>query len=180
MCPIVYWTTFSKVMAGIAFVNCTYNETLHRMFPIMHPRCPEQSWLAGLLMALYLVLVNVLLLNLLIAMLRFVWITHRKVIDSQKLHEILLYVCLYYSHTIEEGRNRSELGWKSHFYHLVLEYYEKPTLVQPLSIFYDLYVFLRYIIHKIYGVLKKDYSRDTPFCEYNNLHILLHRISLNY
>ena len=68
-------------MAGIAFVNCTYNATLHRMFPIMHPRCPEQSWLAVLLMALYLVLVNVLLLNLLIAMLTLVRITHRKIID---------------------------------------------------------------------------------------------------
>uniref|UniRef100_A0A8W8JN38 Ion transport domain-containing protein n=1 Tax=Magallana gigas TaxID=29159 RepID=A0A8W8JN38_MAGGI len=85
--------------------TCTKNETLWRSGKM--ERCPEKSFLAVLVMAAFLLLTNVLLLNLLIAM---------------------------FSDTVKKVHDNSEMEWKFHRFFLVYEYYNKPFLFQPLNI----------------------------------------------
>uniref|UniRef100_K1RG60 Transient receptor potential cation channel subfamily M member 3 n=1 Tax=Magallana gigas TaxID=29159 RepID=K1RG60_MAGGI len=85
--------------------TCTKNETLWRSGE--KERCPEKSFLVVLLMAVFLLLTNVLLLNLLIAM---------------------------FSDTVKKVHENSEKEWRFHRFSLVYEYYNRPFLFPPLNI----------------------------------------------
>jgi len=50
--------------------NCTRDDVTHRSDPDNNPRCEEEDWLAVVFLAVYMMITNILLLNLLIAILR--------------------------------------------------------------------------------------------------------------
>ncbi|XP_076821170.1 transient receptor potential cation channel subfamily M member-like 2 isoform X1 [Clavelina lepadiformis] len=83
--------------------NVTDNATDTRM-----PHCPQENAFVPILSAIYMLLVNVLLLNLLIAM---------------------------FSYTFEKLIDKTDVIWKFERYYLVEEYYFRPCLVVPFSIF---------------------------------------------
>ncbi len=71
-CQIFYLTWKVLFCAGNVD-GCSYNKTVYENTDI--DRCPEKSWLAVLFFAVYMIMTNILLLNLLIAMFRWehVW-----------------------------------------------------------------------------------------------------------
>ncbi|CAD5115014.1 DgyrCDS4036 [Dimorphilus gyrociliatus] len=69
--------------------------------------CPKKSVLAVVLFAIYMVITNVLLLNLLIAM---------------------------FANTFERVQENSEKVWKYYRYNLIQEYFDRPTLAPPFII----------------------------------------------
>ncbi|CAD5126251.1 DgyrCDS14416 [Dimorphilus gyrociliatus] len=74
--------------------------------------CPEKSWLALILFAIYMVIVNILLLNLLIAM---------------------------FSSTYEKVESESEIIYKYQRFELINEYIRKPFLPPPLNVIHLLW-----------------------------------------
>ncbi|KAI0215316.1 Transient receptor potential cation channel subfamily M member 3 [Lamellibrachia satsuma] len=72
------------------------------------PRCPETSWLLVPISGAYLVIANILLLNLLIAM---------------------------FSNTFQNVQDQSETLWRYYLYDLIYEYFDKPALPPPLIVF---------------------------------------------
>ncbi|XP_014666350.1 PREDICTED: transient receptor potential cation channel subfamily M member 2-like [Priapulus caudatus] len=84
------------------------------------PRCPELSNVVLCLLALYLLLTNILLFNLLIAM---------------------------FSYTFEKARNKTDSIWKFHRYWLVMEYFERPPLVPPLICLAHVFLGARAVLH---------------------------------
>ena len=64
------------------------------------------DWLATLLLAVFMLITNIMLLNLLIAI---------------------------FSHSFEKIESESQLIWRYHIYDLVHEYYESPWLPPPLN-----------------------------------------------
>lgn len=97
-------------------------------------RCPEKSFLAVLVMAAFLLLTNVLLLNLLIAM---------------------------FSDTVKKVDDNSEKEWRFHRFSLVYEYYNKPFLFQPLNILvYIFWPFRRHCCNNKEDSFRKKLSEE--------------------
>ncbi|XP_070535403.1 transient receptor potential cation channel subfamily M member 2-like isoform X2 [Ptychodera flava] len=84
--------------------SCTDNQTL---VDLGIQKCSEYRWFALVLMALYMMLSNVLLLNLLIAM---------------------------FSYTFAAVQDNTDIFWKYQRYGLIVEYQDRPTLCPPLII----------------------------------------------
>ncbi|XP_046584536.1 transient receptor potential cation channel subfamily M member 2-like [Haliotis rubra] len=94
--------------------SCTRNETLWRAD--LAPRCPEPNALVSILLAVYMILTNILLVNLLIAM---------------------------FSYTFQTVQDNSMKIWRYYRLSLVFEYFDRPTLVPPIIIinhFYRLFI----------------------------------------
>ncbi|CAK8686558.1 unnamed protein product [Clavelina lepadiformis] len=96
--------------------NVTDNDTDTRM-----PHCPQENAFVPILSAIYMLLVNVLLLNLLIAM---------------------------FSYTFEKLVDKTDVIWKFERYYLVEEYYFRPCLVVPFSIISYIISIIRWILEK--------------------------------
>ncbi|XP_077993262.1 transient receptor potential cation channel subfamily M member 2-like [Glandiceps talaboti] len=92
--------------------DCSRNETI-----IMQgaARCPEYNSLVLLLLALYMILSNVLLLNLLIAM---------------------------FSYTFAAVHENTDIFWKFQRCGLIIEFHDRPTLCAPFIIFYHVWICL--------------------------------------
>lgn len=83
--------------------------------------CPRKSWLAIILFAVYMIITNVLLLNLLIAM---------------------------FSYTFEKVQENSEKVWRYYRYNLIYEYFDRPTLAPPLIFFSHIWRIFKYCKRK--------------------------------
>ncbi|XP_033100595.1 transient receptor potential cation channel subfamily M member-like 2 isoform X2 [Anneissia japonica] len=81
--------------------------------------CPEFSWVAICLLAGYMLLSNVLLLNLLIAM---------------------------FSYTFSVVQDNSDYYWKKQRLKIVSEYFSRPLLAPPLIAVAHMYIFVTYIL----------------------------------
>ncbi|KAK3595123.1 hypothetical protein CHS0354_002376 [Potamilus streckersoni] len=123
----LYGELFLDNMEGKTQDDCIKNETLWRAQG-GQGRCPADNALVPLLGAIYLVLTNILLINLLIAM---------------------------FSYTFQKVQVQSENVWRFYRFSLVHEYYDRPFLCPPFIIFIHLYRLFRYVCHKLGCVSSK-------------------------
>ncbi|XP_077980205.1 transient receptor potential cation channel subfamily M member-like 2 [Glandiceps talaboti] len=118
----MYGELFLEEMEGRLDNETCYSE------PRLNGHCPPMDnnyrWVVPLLTAVYMLISNVLLLNLLIAMFSFIF---------QKVND------------------KSETIWRFYRYELVYEYFDRPTLVPPLILFNHLWRLLWYIVLRCKG-----------------------------
>jgi hypothetical protein len=88
--------------------------------------CPRKFWPVALLLGIYLLIGNILLVNLLIAIFRFVCLFHRLV--------FLLKDSLVFSHVFEDVHVNSLEIWKFEMYALATEFDQMPILPPPLTV----------------------------------------------
>ncbi|XP_071480993.1 transient receptor potential cation channel subfamily M member-like 2 [Diadema antillarum] len=98
----VFGELFLEVIEGDT--DCSNNATLIAQGEMP---CPQNSWMAVILLGVYMLVSNVLLLNLLIAM---------------------------FSYTFTTVQENTDEVWKFHRYELIKEYIDKPFLVPPFII----------------------------------------------
>ncbi|XP_066544628.1 transient receptor potential cation channel subfamily M member 2 [Amia ocellicauda] len=123
-----YLTIFGLIPSNIDNVGFDITKcTLTGSDPLM-PRCPvldsDQTpafpvWLTTTLLCVYLLFANILLLNLLVAML---------------------------SYTFQEVQDNTDQIWKFQRYELIKEYHSRPPAPPPLIILSHLFLFLRCLI----------------------------------
>ncbi|KAL7860806.1 hypothetical protein AOLI_G00171550 [Acnodon oligacanthus] len=111
---------------------CTNNVTL--IHEGAEP-CPqsEANWLVLILLSIYLLVTNVLLLNLLIAM---------------------------FSYTFSKVQEHSDVHWKFQRYNLIVEYHSRPCLAPPFIIISHLHLFIKRNIRKVPSVKIKHFMLD--------------------
>uniref|UniRef100_A0AAY5ETQ0 Transient receptor potential cation channel, subfamily M, member 4a n=1 Tax=Electrophorus electricus TaxID=8005 RepID=A0AAY5ETQ0_ELEEL len=100
--------------------TCTNNVSLIQQGAEPCPQS-EANWLVLILLSIYLLVTNVLLLNLLIAM---------------------------FSYTFNKVQENSDVYWKFQRYNLIVEYHSRPCLAPPLIIISHLHLFIKRIILK--------------------------------
>ncbi|KAF3704475.1 Transient receptor potential cation channel subfamily M member 4 [Channa argus] len=100
---------------------CTDNMTLIREG---EEPCRSQfsNWLVVILLVIYLLVTNIVLINLLIAM---------------------------FSYTFSEVQANSDIYWKFQRYNLIVQYHSRPSLAPPLIILSHLNLFIKRIIRKV-------------------------------
>ncbi|XP_041363122.1 transient receptor potential cation channel subfamily M member-like 2 isoform X2 [Gigantopelta aegis] len=122
----IYGELFLEKIEGEDSPSCTRNQTIWQEVPDM--RCPEENDLSTVLLAVYMLLTNILLVNLLIAM----------------------FSCTF--NTVQEN---SMKVWHFYRFSLVHEYYDRPTLVPPIIIINHMLRILRLLIFKTCKTCKK-------------------------
>ncbi|KAJ8347330.1 hypothetical protein SKAU_G00287310 [Synaphobranchus kaupii] len=102
-------------------VNCTTDVTL---IQAGHEPCMDKhaNWLVIVLLVVYLMVTNILLLNLLIAM---------------------------FSYTFSKVQDRSDTHWKFQRYNLIVEYHSRPSLAPPFIILSHIHLFIKRIICQV-------------------------------
>ncbi|XP_053708745.1 transient receptor potential cation channel subfamily M member 4-like [Synchiropus splendidus] len=105
-------------------VPCTDNVTL---IEAGHEPCLSNyaNWLSVILLVIYLLITNILLVNLLIAM---------------------------FSHTFSKVQERSDTYWKFQRYNLIVEYHSRPCLAPPFIIISHLHLMVKRYIRLIPSV----------------------------
>ncbi|XP_050394392.2 transient receptor potential cation channel subfamily M member 2 [Patella vulgata] len=102
--------------------SCTRNETIWRND--LSLRCPEKNAIVPILLAVYMILTNILLVNLLIAM---------------------------FSYTFQTIQDNSMKVWRFYRLSLIYELFDRPALVPPLIILNHLYRLLMYLVNSTCG-----------------------------
>ncbi|XP_052080211.1 transient receptor potential cation channel subfamily M member-like 2 isoform X3 [Mytilus californianus] len=125
----MYGELFLEIIEGQESSTCTKEPSKYGILP----RCPETNTGVPLVLAVYMVLTNLMLMNLLIAM---------------------------FSNTFQKVEDNSVSIWKFHRYSLVHEYYERPVFAPPLIILNHLYRTIYFVYH-IW--CKKDGKLDNAF-----------------
>ncbi|XP_052778337.1 transient receptor potential cation channel subfamily M member 2-like isoform X2 [Mya arenaria] len=127
---IPYWQMYGELfledMEGEPPAQCTNDENVWRAAGGAN-RCPEQIALVPLLAAVYLILTNILLVNLLIAM---------------------------FSYTFQVVQDKSEQVWRYYRYSLVHEFYNRPVFCPPFIILSHCYRLIIYCCRKGCGMGK--------------------------
>ncbi|XP_071149456.1 transient receptor potential cation channel subfamily M member 5-like [Mytilus edulis] len=104
-----YWQLYGELfldnIAGKEPSTCTDDALLYRNGTLA--RCPEVNQINTLLLAVYMVVTHIILVNILIAM---------------------------FSHTFTKVQDNNELVWKYHRFSLIREYYDRSSLIPPLII----------------------------------------------
>ncbi|XP_075067072.1 transient receptor potential cation channel subfamily M member 3 isoform X5 [Mixophyes fleayi] len=103
-----YWMIYGEVFADQIDPPCGYNETLEDGKTIQYPPCKTGAWIVPAIMACYLLVANILLVNLLIAV---------------------------FNNTFFEVKSISNQVWKFQRYQLIMTFHERPVLPPPLIIF---------------------------------------------
>ncbi|KAI4872623.1 hypothetical protein NFI96_024587 [Prochilodus magdalenae] len=111
---------------------CTNNVTLIHEGEEPCPQS-EANWLVLILLSVYLLVTNVLLLNLLIAM---------------------------FSYTFSKVQEHSDVHWKFQRYNLIVEYHSRPCLAPPFIIFSHLNLFIKRVIRKVPSVKIKHFMLE--------------------
>uniref|UniRef100_A0A3Q3DCF4 Transient receptor potential cation channel, subfamily M, member 4a n=1 Tax=Hippocampus comes TaxID=109280 RepID=A0A3Q3DCF4_HIPCM len=111
-------------------INCTDNRTLIQAGaePCMNTYA---NWLVILLQTVYLLVTNILLINLLIAM---------------------------FSYTFNKVQDHSDTYWKFQRYSLIVEYHSRPCLAPPFIIISHLNVFIKRYIRRIPSEKRKHFG----------------------
>ncbi|CAH1793997.1 unnamed protein product, partial [Owenia fusiformis] len=141
-----YWQMYGELELALVegeLEGCTSNETIWRNDPEAE-RCPEESSLAIILFAIYMMVSNVLLLNLLIAL---------------------------FSHTFEKVQENSEKVWRFYRYNLIYEYFDRPTLAPPLIILSHIARIIMFFIYACRSDMTKSHAFKKYLSkeEYNKL-----------
>ncbi|XP_013869343.1 transient receptor potential cation channel subfamily M member 5 [Austrofundulus limnaeus] len=88
-------------------------------------RSTHNNWLVAILLVIYLLVTNILLINLLIAM---------------------------FSYTFTEVQANSDIYWKFQRYNLIVQYHSKPSLAPPFIILSHINLFIKRVIRKVPSV----------------------------
>ncbi|XP_052264410.1 transient receptor potential cation channel subfamily M member-like 2 [Dreissena polymorpha] len=120
-----FWQIFGELFLdeigrGPPTVNCTTDESVWRPQGGTD-RCPTDTHMVGFLGGIYMILTNILLNNLLIAML---------------------------SHTFANVQEKSGHIWKFYCYGIVREYYSRPVLFPPWIILFYIRRTIRYVVSR--------------------------------
>ncbi|XP_021008247.1 transient receptor potential cation channel subfamily M member 3 isoform X12 [Mus caroli] len=103
-----YWMIYGEVFADQIDPPCGQNETREDGKTIQLPPCKTGAWIVPAIMACYLLVANILLVNLLIAV---------------------------FNNTFFEVKSISNQVWKFQRYQLIMTFHERPVLPPPLIIF---------------------------------------------
>ncbi|XP_069817958.1 transient receptor potential cation channel subfamily M member 3 isoform X2 [Dendropsophus ebraccatus] len=103
-----YWMIYGEVFADQIDPPCGYNETGEDGKIVQLPPCKTGAWIVPAIMACYLLVANILLVNLLIAV---------------------------FNNTFFEVKSISNQVWKFQRYQLIMTFHERPVLPPPLIIF---------------------------------------------
>ncbi|KAM8961538.1 transient receptor potential cation channel subfamily M member 3 isoform 3-T3 [Pelodytes ibericus] len=103
-----YWMIYGEVFADQIDPPCGYNETGEDGKVTQFPPCKTGAWIVPAIMACYLLVANILLVNLLIAV---------------------------FNNTFFEVKSISNQVWKFQRYQLIMTFHERPVLPPPLIIF---------------------------------------------
>ncbi|XP_075684122.1 transient receptor potential cation channel subfamily M member 3 isoform X3 [Rhinoderma darwinii] len=103
-----YWMIYGEVFADQIDPPCGYNETREDGKIVQLPPCKIGAWIVPAIMACYLLVANILLVNLLIAV---------------------------FNNTFFEVKSISNQVWKFQRYQLIMTFHERPVLPPPLIIF---------------------------------------------
>ncbi|KAK3766250.1 hypothetical protein RRG08_036888 [Elysia crispata] len=124
--------------------DCTTNKTIWQEDPSQ--RCPEENAIVPIMLALYMVLTNILLVNLLIAM---------------------------FSYTFQTVQDNSTKVWRFYRISLVNEYFDRPTLVPPIIVINHIWRLFRYCLARKGEATKRHNAFSKRMCEDTNLRLTL-------
>ncbi|XP_073399830.1 transient receptor potential cation channel subfamily M member 3 [Dendrobates tinctorius] len=113
-----YWMIYGEVFADQIDPPCGYNETTEDGKIVQLPPCKTGAWIVPAIMACYLLVANILLVNLLIAV---------------------------FNNTFFEVKSISNQVWKFQRYQLIMTYHERPVLPPPLTIFSHFTMICKYL-----------------------------------
>ncbi|XP_052804145.1 transient receptor potential cation channel subfamily M member-like 2 isoform X2 [Mya arenaria] len=128
----IYGELFLEEIEGEA--DCTYDVSLWMNSTMA--RCPTDTgkWVVPIMMGIYMLLANVLLLNLLIAM---------------------------FSNTFQKVQDNTDKHWHFQRYSLIHEYYTRPVLFPPLILLSHIFLLLRFIFESCCCKAMKKQRRET-------------------
>ncbi|CAB1321665.1 unnamed protein product, partial [Coregonus sp. 'balchen'] len=112
-----YWMIYGEVFADQIDPPCGQNITAEDGRVVALPPCKTGAWIVPAIMACYLLVANILLVNLLIAV---------------------------FNNTFFEVKSISNQVWKFQRYQLIMTFYERPILPPPLIIFSHMTMVLKH------------------------------------
>eukprot|EP00063_Salmo_salar_P041279 XP_014016114.1 PREDICTED: transient receptor potential cation channel subfamily M member 3-like isoform X9 [Salmo salar] len=113
-----YWMIYGEVFADQIDPPCGQNITADDGHVVTLPPCKTGAWIVPAIMACYLLVANILLVNLLIAV---------------------------FNNTFFEVKSISNQVWKFQRYQLIMTFYERPILPPPLIIFSHMTMVLKHL-----------------------------------
>uniref|UniRef100_A0A3P8TA42 Transient receptor potential cation channel subfamily M member 3 n=1 Tax=Amphiprion percula TaxID=161767 RepID=A0A3P8TA42_AMPPE len=113
-----YWMIYGEVFADQIDPPCGQNITLDDGVVVAQPPCKTGAWIVPAIMACYLLVANILLVNLLIAV---------------------------FNNTFFEVKSISNQVWKFQRYQLIMTFHERPVLPPPLIIFSHITMVLKHL-----------------------------------
>ncbi|KAG5841244.1 hypothetical protein ANANG_G00197490 [Anguilla anguilla] len=113
-----YWMIYGEVFADQIDPPCGQNVTAEDGTVVVLPPCKTGAWIVPAIMACYLLVANILLVNLLIAV---------------------------FNNTFFEVKSISNQVWKFQRYQLIMTFHERPVLPPPLIIFSHMTMVLKHL-----------------------------------
>uniref|UniRef100_A0A671XXG3 Transient receptor potential cation channel subfamily M member 3 n=1 Tax=Sparus aurata TaxID=8175 RepID=A0A671XXG3_SPAAU len=113
-----YWMIYGEVFADQIDPPCGQNITTEDGVVVALPACKTGAWIVPAIMACYLLVANILLVNLLIAV---------------------------FNNTFFEVKSISNQVWKFQRYQLIMTFHERPVLPPPLIIFSHITMVLKHL-----------------------------------
>ncbi|CAL1616075.1 unnamed protein product [Knipowitschia caucasica] len=113
-----YWMIYGEVFADEIDPPCGQNVTTGDGVVVTLPPCKTGAWIVPAIMACYLLVANILLVNLLIAV---------------------------FNNTFFEVKSISNQVWKFQRYQLIMTFHERPVLPPPLIIFSHITMVLKHL-----------------------------------
>ncbi|XP_019741193.1 transient receptor potential cation channel subfamily M member 3 isoform X15 [Hippocampus comes] len=113
-----YWMIYGEVFADQIDPPCGQNITTEDGVMVALPPCKTGAWIVPAIMACYLLVANILLVNLLIAV---------------------------FNNTFFEVKSISNQVWKFQRYQLIMTFHERPVLPPPLIIFSHITMVLKHL-----------------------------------
>ncbi|XP_050931086.1 transient receptor potential cation channel subfamily M member 3 isoform X2 [Lates calcarifer] len=113
-----YWMIYGEVFADQIDPPCGQNVTTDDGVVVALPPCKTGAWIVPAIMACYLLVANILLVNLLIAV---------------------------FNNTFFEVKSISNQVWKFQRYQLIMTFHERPVLPPPLIIFSHITMVLKHL-----------------------------------
>ncbi|TWW59976.1 Transient receptor potential cation channel subfamily M member 3 [Takifugu flavidus] len=113
-----YWMIYGEVFADQIDPPCGQNITTEEGVVVSLPPCKTGAWIVPAIMACYLLVANILLVNLLIAV---------------------------FNNTFFEVKSISNQVWKFQRYQLIMTFHERPVLPPPLIIFSHITMVLKHL-----------------------------------
>uniref|UniRef100_A0A3Q3VYB4 Uncharacterized protein n=1 Tax=Mola mola TaxID=94237 RepID=A0A3Q3VYB4_MOLML len=113
-----YWMIYGEVFADQIDPPCGQNVTTDDGVVVVLPPCKTGAWIVPAIMACYLLVANILLVNLLIAV---------------------------FNNTFFEVKSISNQVWKFQRYQLIMTFHERPVLPPPLIIFSHITMVLKHL-----------------------------------
>uniref|UniRef100_A0A3B5MLP9 Transient receptor potential cation channel, subfamily M, member 3 n=1 Tax=Xiphophorus couchianus TaxID=32473 RepID=A0A3B5MLP9_9TELE len=113
-----YWMIYGEVFADQIDPPCGQNITTEDGVVVTLPPCKTGAWIVPAIMACYLLVANILLVNLLIAV---------------------------FNNTFFEVKSISNQVWKFQRYQLIMTFHERPVLPPPLIIFSHITMVLKHL-----------------------------------